>query len=143
MKTCSLRESEAIEPGPLAAMLEFIPVFEAEGFCPDRTIPVEEDGFPEEAFLKLVSRFMDACYKNGMVVRYDWENWEGEARGYMAEADRLQQADLSQLRRLLTWHVRQNRYAKDHLARMIAQGHILGILLRMGEASLRPIPSQG
>jgi hypothetical protein len=133
MKTCSLRESEKIEAGQVEAMLAFVPVFEAEGFCPDHAIPMEEDGLPEEAFLKTVSRFMDACYKNGMVIRFDWENWEGEARGYMAEGTGIQQADLSQLRRLLTWHVRQNRYAKDHLARMIAQGHMLAILRRMKE----------
>ncbi|MEI8352674.1 MAG: DUF6508 domain-containing protein [bacterium] len=27
----------------------------------------------------MVSRFMDACYKNGYVVWFDWEHWESEA----------------------------------------------------------------
>jgi hypothetical protein len=133
MKTCSLRESDAVGPDQLAAMVAFIPVLEAPGFCPGGIIPMEEDGLPQEAFTNVVSRFMDACYKNGMVVRFDWESWEEDARGYMAESARLQQAGLQELRRLLTWHVRQNRFAKDHLARMMAQGHILAILKRMGD----------
>jgi len=133
MKTCSLNESEAPDPAHLAAMMEFIPIFEDPGFCPDRTIPMEEDGFPEESFLKEVSRFMDACYKNGMVVRFDWENWETEARSYVGKAGRIQEADLAPLRRLLTWHIRQNRFSKHHLAAMIAQGHVLTLLKRMKE----------
>jgi hypothetical protein len=141
VKTCSLRESDAVGAEQLAAMLGFIPVFEDVGFCPNREIPVDTEGYADEQFLKTVSRFMDTCYKSGMVVRFDWEHWETEARGFMGDPASLRQADLAILRRLLTWHIRQNRYAKDHLARMIAQGHVLAILLRMGEA--RPIPSQG
>jgi hypothetical protein len=115
----------------MESILSFIPILEDPAFCPGHEIPLEEDGFPEESFTRLVSRFMDACYKNGMVVRFDWERWEVEARRYLAEPDRLLEADLLPLRRLLTWHVRQNRFAKGHLASMIAGGHILLILKRM------------
>lgn len=131
MKTCSLHETETIEPAHLAAMLEFLPAFTAAGFCPGGEIPVDEEGFPDEGFVKLVSRFMDACYKNGFVVRFNWEAWEAEARGYVQDPGRLKDADLALLRRLVTWHVRQNRFAKDHLATVIASGHIAAILGRL------------
>jgi hypothetical protein len=131
MKTSSLHESETIESTHVAALLEFLPVFGAPGFCPGGEIPVDEEGYQDEGFVKLVSKFMDACYKNGFIVKFNWEAWEAEAAGYQSEPARLQSADLPLLRRLLTWHVRQNRFAKGHLSIMIAQGHILAILRRL------------
>ncbi|MEI6515770.1 MAG: DUF6508 domain-containing protein [bacterium] len=131
MKTCSLNESHVIEPPQLAALLAFVPVFEAASFCPDQVIPMDEDGFPDEEFKGVVSGFMDACYKNGFVVKFNWEDWGPEAERYKADPDLLKNADLATLRRLITWHIRQNRFSRDHLATQIAQGHILAILRRL------------
>lgn len=133
MKTCSRNETDVLEPDHLKALLAFVPVFEEPGFCPDRVVPLDEDGYPQESFVKLVSRFMDACYKNGFVVRFNWESWDAEARGYMDGAARLAGAGLADLRRLLTWHIRQNRFERNHVATMIAKGHMLAVLLRMRE----------
>ncbi|MEI8139974.1 MAG: DUF6508 domain-containing protein [bacterium] len=132
MKTCSIKESEGIEPQQLANLLDFIPVFEDPSFCPAGQIPVDEDNWPDEDFMKLVSRFMDACYKNGFVVRFDWENWEAEAMTYVRDPALLKEADLVILRRLFTWHIRQNRFTKNHVATMIASGHILLVLKSLG-----------
>ncbi len=135
MKTCSIKESEALEPQHLANLLEFIPVFEAPDFCPGGQIPVDEENWPDADFLKLVSRFMDACYKNGFVVRFDWENWEAEAMPYVRDPALLKVANLAVLRRLLTWHIRQNRFTKNHVATMIACGHMVLVLKRLNEIS--------
>lgn len=128
MKTCSIKESEGIEPQQLENLLEFIPVFEDPAFCPTGQIPEDEEGYPDEAFMKTVSRFMDACYKNGFVVRFDWEHWETEAMAFVRDPALLNAADPLVLRRLLTWHIRQNRFTRNHVASMIASGHILLVL---------------
>lgn len=130
-KTCSLHENAAIAPAQREAMLAFIPVLEDPAFCPGHVIPLAEDGLPEEAFIKLVSRFMDACYKNGMVVKFKWEEWDAEAARLRDDPACLEGADLPTLRRLLTWHVRQNRFTRDHVATMIASGHMLAVLKRL------------
>ncbi len=119
----------------IAALLAFLPEFEREGFCPGGVVPLDEDGYPEEAFTQQVSRFLDACYKNGFIVRFDWERWDDEARVYMSTPVRLQETDLVLLRRLLTWHVRQNRFARGHLAEMIARGHVAAILRRIRDVA--------
>ena len=135
MKTCSIRESEGVEPQHLANMLEFIPILEDPALCPDGAIPLDEEGLTDEAFLKLTSRLMDACYKNGFVVRFDWENWEAEAMGFIKDPALLNDADITVLRRLLTWHVRQNRFTRSHVATMIANGHVLAILRRLRDVA--------
>lgn len=131
MKTCSIKETEALEPQHLANLLEFIPIFGDPAFCPDGQIPVDEENWPDETFMKQVSRFMDACYKNGFVVRFDWEHWEAESLTYVKDPALLNGADLQVVRRLLTWHIRQNRFTKNHVATLIASGHILLILKRL------------
>ena len=131
MKTCSIKATEELEAQHLANLLEFIPLFEDPAFCPAGQIPVDEENWPDEAFMKLVSRFMDACYKNGFIVRFDWENWEADAMTYVKDPVLLNGADLLVLRRLLTWHVRQNRFTKNHVATVIASGHILHVLKRL------------
>lgn len=136
MKTCSLPESEALAPAQWAAMVAFIPVLEAPGFCPGGVIPVEADGLPTDEFRRLVTAFMDACYKNGMVVRFDWEAWEAEALRYMADPGLLATAELAVVRRLLTWHVRQNRFTRDHVATQISRGHVLDVLKRLKSLSV-------
>lgn len=117
----------------MANLLDFIPALEAPSFCPDGRIPMDDTEWPDADFLKLVSRFMDACYKNGFVVKFDWEHWEAEALALESDPARLQNADRATLRRLLTWHVRQNRFARTHLASKIASGHILALLRRLRE----------
>jgi len=144
MKTCSLHESEPVGPQHLAALLDFIPGFEDPAFCPEHLIPLDDDELPDAGFMKGVSRFMDACYKNGFVVRFDWEGWEAEGTRYVGAPELLNQADFMSLRRLLTWHVRQNRFIRNHVASMIASGHMLRVLKRLrelgGECSGTPDP---
>jgi Family of unknown function (DUF6508) len=45
----------------------------------------------------------------------------------------LAQADLLTLRKLLTAHVRQDRFIEGHLAQMLENGHISAILRRLRE----------
>jgi len=114
-------------------LLEFIPVLEDPAFCPGGVVPMDEDEMMEEGFAKLVSRLMDACYKNGFVVKFKWEDWEAEAIGYLKDPGLLKDADLAVLRRLLTWHIRQNRFLKGHFASVVARGLVLAILKRLQE----------
>jgi len=133
MKTCSIHETEPVDPKHLAALLDFITVFEAPEFCPGHVIPLDEQELPDAGFMKVVSRFMDACYKNGFVVRFDWEGWEAEGTRYVGTPELLKEADIPCIRRLLTWHVRQNRFTRNHVATIIASGHILLVLRRLRE----------
>lgn len=138
MKTCSIKESEGLEPQHIENLLEFIPVLEDPAFAPAGQIPVDEDDFPDVDFMRIVSRFMDTCYKNGFVVRFDWENWEATAMAYVNDPALLNKADLIVIRRLITWHIRQNRFTRNHVAGMMACGHILLLLKHLRDLTMTP-----
>jgi len=62
-------------------------------------------------------------------------NWE-EGRAYEADPARLAAADVATLRRLITLHVRADRFVEGHLAAVAADGTLLTLLRRVRD--LRP-----
>jgi hypothetical protein len=67
---------------------------------------------------------------------FDWGEWQPRAHALYRDPQALGRARLSTLRRLLTLHVRKDRFCEGHLAAMLAEGHIQAILRRIAE--LRP-----
>lgn len=75
-------------------------------------------------------RFMKAVYDYELVVDFDWMQWQevGHQFTYPAVMD---QAALPDLVRLLTMHVRKERFCMGHLESVISSGHIHQLLLRL------------
>lgn len=77
--------------------------------------------------------FIRACGQNGIIEVFDWPEWQPEAIRLYEDPALLAIADLTTLRRLLTLHIRKDRFSEGHLATMIEEGHILAILRRLAE----------
>jgi glyoxylase-like metal-dependent hydrolase (beta-lactamase superfamily II) len=88
--------------------------------------------------------FYEALYDAGLIVEFDWEQWTDRAQEFVECPDLIRDADLDTLRRLLTTHVRNDRFCDGHLRSMVLSGHIVAILARLqalvedsGEATFR------
>ena len=75
--------------------------------------------------------FFRACSANGWVEVFDWQAWAGEAERYVKEPARLEQASLTTVQKLLTLHIRNDRFMEGHFAAMAQSGHIAAILRRL------------
>ncbi len=124
------------------AIVPFLEVFEAEGVEFGKwTVPEVRDG---EVFVSLdsfalsdqASAFVRALYDNGWIANFDWPSWQDEAIKYVESPELIAAADLETIRKLLTTHVRKDRFCSGHLAVMFENGHITGLLQRIKE--LRP-----
>lgn len=116
------------------ALLGFLPVMEArlagEWHGGDRN----DDGsinMPWMSYDERVLAFIQACYQHGWVRPFDWMAWQVEAARYVHEPRLVAAADLSTLQKLLTLHVRKERFHEGHLAGMIESGHLALILRRL------------
>lgn len=69
---------------------------------------------------------------NGFIQPFDWMNWR-EGEQLVDDPVLLRRANLQTLRKLLTAHVRADRFSEGHLAGTFESGHILMILKRMAE----------
>jgi hypothetical protein len=77
-------------------------------------------------------RFRAACSAGGWVRSdFDWGAWQDEAIKYVQDPDLLAQADVDTIERLLTLHIRRDRFNDGHLAWAVESGHIIAILRRL------------
>lgn len=127
-------------PGPaqIDALLQFLPVFEREGFvaCWERSLPPGMELSPLDLDLAWeyapeLTAFAQAVYDEGFLYNFPWPEWQEQAEWYVNEPHRLEQADLLDICRLLTTHVRKERFCSGHLPEMVECGHISQVLRRL------------
>lgn len=127
------------------ALLRFLAIFEAPGF-----VFATFKGKPGQLAYPILGpeaeAFIDALQEHGWVVPYDWPAFQEKAAAYVADPSKLATADSSTLQKLLTLHVRKERFASGHLLEMYECGHIVAILKRMDAIASEPAggrPSNG
>ena len=129
-------ESQPITADNIDAILKFLPEFEQEG-CEFGHMTLMEQT-PDGAFVlpdcvlgKTGSRFFHALYENGWVVDFDWPSWQDQAEQYYLHPEKLQLVDINTIRRLLTTHVRKDRFCGGHLLSAFKSGHLTEVLRRL------------
>lgn len=85
------------------------------------------------------SEFILTLSENKMIVEYDWPHWREQAAKYEQDEALLANAGLNDLRKLLTYHLRHDRFSEGWLLAVLQSGHVTAILERL--ARLEPDPS--
>ena len=80
-----------------------------------------------------VMEFQQALHDIGLFFNFDWGAWHGQAERFFEDPEAVAGADEATLRRLLTLHVRKERFAENHLLEMLRSGHVAAVLRRAGE----------
>jgi hypothetical protein len=127
-------ENDVPEVGPhqLDALLRFLPIFEQPGYVFGEWHSTDGQ-FPYYSMHREATEFIQALYGQQVVFSFDWSSWQEEAERFVSDPEALQAADLLTLRKLLTTHVRKDRFVEGHLAGMLECGHVAAILRRMGK----------
>ncbi len=123
-------ESEPLLPEDLNAILKFLPQFEHPD-CSPGSVVAEEGHFPWFDYSHSVDEFVQSLYQHKFIVIFDWSSWQDEAIEYYNNPERLSNADLPKIRRILTLHVRKERFCEGHLEEMFESGHIVAVLRRL------------
>lgn len=119
-----------VTPANLDKVLTFLPLFEGQTHSL-YTIDTERSIFYPYEYTPEVLRFIQTLYNENLIFVFDWSSWKEEAARYMNDPELVARADLAVLRKLLTLHVRADRFNDGHIALMIDSGHILAILRRL------------
>jgi hypothetical protein len=112
------------------ALLPFLDTFEADGFSAGGWSS-KPGYFPCFMFDRRVLDFIQVLYENGWVAPFDWPEWQESAFRYVESPERVDSADATTIQKLLTTHVRKNRFCDGHLAEMIENGHVVALLRRL------------
>ena len=78
-----------------------------------------------------VHEFIKILHKHNFIILFDHPRWQSEACKYIENPELLESADLLTLQKLLTLHIRKERFCSGHLAGAIDSGHLLKILERL------------
>jgi O-acetyl-ADP-ribose deacetylase (regulator of RNase III) len=70
---------------------------------------------------------------------FDWPSWRPEAQRFVDEPARVASADATTLRRLLTLHVRAERFDEGHLSWAVREGHVAAIVERLAAMRRHPV----
>ncbi|MDX2214539.1 MAG: macro domain-containing protein [Oculatellaceae cyanobacterium bins.114] len=112
-------------------ILSFLPIFERKGI---RLYEINSQQSVLEPYLysSEVNGFLQTLHDEGFILsNFNWGVWLDEANQYVNEPDLLRYADLLTLQKLLTTHVRMERFNSGNLAQLIDSGHILEVLLQL------------
>jgi hypothetical protein len=85
----------------------------------------------------LVTEFLDALYKHGLIRDFDWPKWQPKAVRLYEHPEALKRAPMKTCVKLLTLHARKDRFVDRHFASMVGSGHIAAVLIRMAEIRAR------
>jgi ADP-ribosyl-[dinitrogen reductase] hydrolase len=83
------------------------------------------------AYANEVHAFLRDLYELGFAIDFDWPAWQDEAERLTTTPGALDDADLVTLMKLLTVHVRKERFSEGHLAGALEQGWLVAILERL------------
>jgi ADP-ribosyl-[dinitrogen reductase] hydrolase len=122
---------QPLTPDYLQAVLEFLPLFEQPDFSPGEWI-TQAESLPYYSYTPEMLDFIRALSGNGLIQPFDWMNWR-EGEQLVDHPELLRSANLQTLRKLLTAHVRADRFSDGHLAGTFESGHMTLILKRMEE----------
>jgi hypothetical protein len=116
----------------LDAVLRFLPVFARPETVFGEWLSPEGQS-PYYALSQETTDFVETLYKQRIVFAFDWKSWQDEAQKFVSNPESLKAADLLALSKLLSTHVRKDRFVEGHLAKLLASGHITAILSRLKE----------
>jgi hypothetical protein len=124
----------------IRAVTKFLPILEkinSNDFSHSVRLPGNEDvcyGIGHVEFHPAVYAFTKACYENGFVQpSFDWPAWAREARRYMADPALVASARLETCIKLITAHLRNERFCDGHLHSVFESGHLTTILRRLNQ----------
>ena len=116
-------------------VLEFLPKFQDAKLEPGKWYSSEQinektSTFPCYEYSNVVSRFLNTLYNEEFIYSFDWSNWEYGVK-LSRNPELIQKANLLTLRKLMTAHIRNDRFCEGHLASVFKSGLVVKILERL------------
>lgn len=120
----------------MARVVAFLPDLEAPGFVPSwyhsgELLPNGSWSVGFYEYAPRVCALLGTLDRYGFVEPFDWPAWHTEAQRYYSNPREIETANLSVLQKLVTIHLRKERFCEGHLDTVLRSGHMVAILRRL------------
>ena len=128
-----MKEPPEITSSNIRAVLKYIPYLQEanDNFVEYHGCHKGIISMPHVSYSEEIDDLIRDLYENGFVYPFDWGSWQEEAVRLYENPDCLLESDIKTLQKLLTVHVRKERFCEGHLADIVENGHLLAILKRL------------
>jgi hypothetical protein len=135
IKIMDNQENKKLTREGIRKILEFLPQFQDKSFIAgqwhsSRKIGKNTSSFPYFEYSDLVSKFIQTLYDEGLIYHFDWSSWNYGIK-LTQNHNLLQKANLLTLRKLITAHIRRERFCEGHLASAFQSGLVIRVLERI------------
>jgi hypothetical protein len=125
------------DPAPLPNADDFdaVVAFRARiaTLAPDAVVAEYDVNFSHLRYNPVISELIHAFYEHKFVQSFDWVSWQHNAEQFFTHSQRLRSATIDDCIRLITTHVRQDKFSDGHFGEMVRNGHVAAILERLAE----------
>jgi len=90
---------------------------------------------------KTAMDFVQACEDEHFVQPFDWPTWRKRHQAELCDDAFIASSDMTRIVKMLTTHIRANRFCDGHLLTMLDDGIIEKILERLNEINSKQLPS--
>jgi len=87
----------------------------------------------EPSYHPAIRELMRSLNENHLVQPFDWSSWQPTAEKICKAQSLVSKASLETCTKLITLHVRKDRFCGGHFGEMVRSGHISAILHRLAE----------
>ncbi|MBU1014808.1 MAG: hypothetical protein KKG99_17575 [Bacteroidetes bacterium] len=124
-------EIPEIAPEEIKKILEFKSVIESDSINKALSATNEPYEFYEE---ENITQFLQQLDISGFNLIFDYQAWlEEQSYEKLSDLDFLQKADLDTLRKLMTAHIRTERFLTGHLKEQFGNGYMAIFFARLEE----------
>jgi hypothetical protein len=117
-------------------LLGYLPYFSSKRARFGQPMRIDHGCTTFSSLTKKSQRFCNACYTHHFVQPFDWHAWSREHERLVFNGDAIEELCLADIGRLLTTHLRGDRYCDQHLLGVMRSGQMRRILKRLQQ--LRP-----
>jgi hypothetical protein len=121
-------------PESIKGLLEFLPML--QNTDPDFSRIGYWGDMSSRVSALTARNFYQYLYNNGFVLKdFNWEAWSDEALSYMEDRQKLRNADMQTLYKIITTHMRADQFIEGHYDAIIENGFLSDVLERMKQIS--------
>lgn len=106
-------------------------------FKPDYKLRSDESSSGQAAWRESLGIFLAVLHRSRFLLDFDWMHTFDRASGRKLLEKDVGLLTLAELRKVLTYHVRMDKFCRGHLDELVQNGSFEGMVRRLGELKQR------
>jgi len=124
-------DSSVIRREGIDALLSFLPYYQNKRAHFGTAPRMIETSLHCSKLTRKSNDFYQACYENGFIQSFDWQAWSEANIELVVNGEGIESLSIEGIGKLITTHIRGDRFVDGHLLQVMKSGQMARILERL------------